>query len=509
MAIKEIYTKLDSDRQSILDKCIDCAALTLPSLLTDKEHKEEDNLDTPFQSLGARAVNNLASKLLLALLPPNTPFFKLTPDKLALLEAEEREPGITQKIKNTLNSYEDTIATAVEREGIRIQSYEMFKHLIVAGNTLIYKDNKNGIKVYPLSQYVVQRDGNGKVIRIIILELVTKVSLPESVQSQIDEEDLTVSFELYTNIELNNEGTYDVTQEVNGINIKESESNYKEEELPWLALRWTSITNENYGRGLVEQYLGDLRSLEGLNMAILDAAAASAKVLFFVDPMGTTKAKSVVNANNGDVIQGRANEVSTLQVQKGNDLTIAYNTMNDIQRRLSSAFLMTESARRDSERTTAYEIQIMASELEDALGGIYSILSLEFQQPLLKIMLKEQGIKFDKDLVEPVIVSGLDALSRAHDYNKLTTFTQSLASLQNNTTIEKYANMDVIIERIANSLGIETEGLIKTKEQIAQEQQQEMMQQADNTALQSMANSGGQALIGGVEQALNETPEEE
>ena len=32
--------------------------------------------DTPYQSVGARGVNNLVAKLMLALFPPNAPFFR-------------------------------------------------------------------------------------------------------------------------------------------------------------------------------------------------------------------------------------------------------------------------------------------------------------------------------------------------------------------------------------------------------------------------------------------------
>ena len=39
---------------------------------------------------------------------------------------------------------------------------------------------------------------------------------------------------------------------------------------------------------------------------------------------------------------------------------------------------------RDSERTTAEEVRMTTQELQDSLGGIYGILSQEFQLPLLE-----------------------------------------------------------------------------------------------------------------------------
>ena len=46
----------------------------------------------------------------------------------------------------------------------------------------------------------------------------------------------------------------------------------------------------NYGRGHVESYLGDLKSLEGLSRSILEGSSASAKMLLMVNPSGTTRA---------------------------------------------------------------------------------------------------------------------------------------------------------------------------------------------------------------------------
>ena len=62
------YRQLEQTRQSYLDRARDCAELTIPSLIPPDVHNETSDLYTPFQGIGARGVNNLASKLSLALL---------------------------------------------------------------------------------------------------------------------------------------------------------------------------------------------------------------------------------------------------------------------------------------------------------------------------------------------------------------------------------------------------------------------------------------------------------
>ena len=71
-------------KSAYLDRAIECAKYTLPTLITDNARSSGKNLytkiNTTYQGLGARGVNNLASKLLIALLPPNQAFFRLSVD---------------------------------------------------------------------------------------------------------------------------------------------------------------------------------------------------------------------------------------------------------------------------------------------------------------------------------------------------------------------------------------------------------------------------------------------
>jgi hypothetical protein len=114
---------------------------------------------------------------------------------------------------------------------------------------------------------------------------------------------------------------------------------------------------------------------------------------------------------------------------------------------------------------------------------VYSILSQEFQLPLINLLLdtlvKEGKMpKMPKDSVKPTVVTGIEALGRGQDLNKLATFLQYLQPL-GAEVIASEMNLNDYIDRLAASLGIDTSGLIKSAEQKAQEQamQQQMMQQ--------------------------------
>jgi uncharacterized membrane protein len=184
-------------------------------------------------------------------------------------------------------------------------------------------------------------------------------------------------------------------------------------------------------------------------------------------------------------------------------MQIAYQLAEQLQQRLAAAFLLTEGARRNAERVTAEEIRLVAGELEDALGGIYSILSQELQLPLVKIIFKNSKVKIPDGLVEPVIVTGLEALGRGHDYNKLVMFAQTLQQLLGAEIFAQYTNVGAVIDRVATSLGVDVTGIIKDPQQMQQEQQQQQMQQAGQVGADSLAQSAGQqAGAMGAQQAL-------
>ena len=71
------YNKLMETREHYLDRGRQCSELTIPTLIPENSTTPSQDFYSPFQSVGSRGVNNLASKLLLLLLPPNQPFFRL------------------------------------------------------------------------------------------------------------------------------------------------------------------------------------------------------------------------------------------------------------------------------------------------------------------------------------------------------------------------------------------------------------------------------------------------
>lgn len=266
-----------------------------------------------------------------------------------------------------------------------------------------------------------------------------------------------------------------------------SEGSFKGDNMPYIPLRFSQISGESYGRGLVEELMGDLVSLEGLAKSIVEASAAMARLLFLVDPSSTINPDDLNRAPNGSFRQGRADEVTALQVGKAADMTIAANTAREIETRLNRAFLLNTAVQRQAERVTAQEIRFVAQELESALGGVFSALSRELQLPLVNrimALMKKAGKlpKIPKDTVTPKIVTGMAALGRAVELQNINTFAQSAVQIAGPDGLAKYLNLRPLLGQLAVASGVDTTEILKTQEEV-EAAEQAAMQQAQVQAL--------------------------
>ena len=482
MTAKARYDALSSGRTQYLDTAVRCSELTLPYLIQrDEMRATHKSLTQPWQSVGAKAVVTLASKLMLALLPPQTTFFKLQikDDKLGT----ELPAEIRSELDLSFAKLERMVMDSIAASSDRVTVHQAIKHLVVGGNALLFM-GKESIKHYPLNRYVVERDGNGNVIEIVTKELINKKLLPVDIVKDplmVVEESTNQSgdVEVYTHCKLDN-NRWIWHQEVYDKKIPGTEGKAPRDASPWLVLRFNSVDGENYGRGRVEEFIGDLKSLEALSQAMTEGSAAAAKVVFLVSPSSTTKPQTLAKAGNGAIIQGRPDDVAVVQVGKTADFQTAMQQMATLERRISEAFLVLTV--RQSERTTAEEVRLTQLELEQQLGGLFSLLTVEFLVPYLNrklLVMQRSGElpRYPKDLVKPTIVAGINALGRGQDRESLTAFITTIAQTLGPQAMLQYLNPDEVVKRLAAAQGIDVLNLVKSMDQRQQEQQGAMEQQ--------------------------------
>ncbi len=478
MSARTRYDSLASERSQFLNIAEEAAKLTIPYLIRGEEEYNygAKNLSTPWQSVGAKGVVTLAAKLQLALVPVNTSFFKLQVNDGMLGEVE---PQVKTELDLSFAKIERTIMDSIAASDDRVVIHQALKHLVVSGNALIFM-GKEGLKLYPLHRYVLERDGNGNVIEIVAKEKISKKLIPEfeDLNTELDS-DKNEDVDVYTYIKRDN-NRFLWHQEVNDKIIPKSISKAPLDANPWLPLRFNTVDGEPYGRGRVEEFMGDLKSLEALSQAITEGSAAAAKVVFVVSPSSTTKPQTLANAGNGAIVQGRPDDIGVVQVGKQADFATAYQMIQTLEKRLSEAFLILSV--RQSERTTAEEVRMTQMELEQQLGGLFSVLTTEFLVPYLNrklsVFQKTGEIpRLPKGIVQPTIVAGVNALGRGQDRESLGQFLTMISQTMGPEATQQYINPEEVIKRLATAQGIDILNLVRSMQEVQGEQQAAIQQE--------------------------------
>ena len=420
MNAKSRYDTLKSERDQYLNVAEEASRLTIPYLVhEDEQIQGMRNLKTPWQSVGAKGVVTLSAKLMLSLLPPQTSFFKLQVDESKL---GDYGPEVKSELDLAFAKIERTILEKIAASDDRVVVHQAMKHLVVAGNALVFMGKKN-LKLFPLSRYVIDRDGNGNVIESVTKERISKKLIQELVPDLENKnttdygEDKTENCDVYTHVKIyGSKVTWH--QEVYDKIIPKSQGKAPLSATPWLPLRFNTVDGESYGRGRVEEFIGDLKSLEALSQALVEGSAAAAKVVFSVSPSSSTKPQTLAQAGNGAIVQGRPDDIGVVQVGKTADFATAAQMIQQLEKRLSDAFLILSV--RQSERTTAEEVRLTQMELEQSLGGLFSLLTVEFLVPYLdrKLNVFQKTGKIPRipdGIVHPTIVAGINSLGRGQD----------------------------------------------------------------------------------------------
>lgn len=489
----ERYSALTTDREQFLDTARRCAELTLPYLLTPEGASQGDRLPTPWQSVGAKGVNVLSSKMMLSLFPINTTFFKLQINDAELAGMPDLSPEVRSEIDLSLAKMERIVMQHIAETSDRVQLHTAMKHLVVTGNVLLYHGKKS-LKLFPLDRYVVVRDGDGNVMEIITKEIVDRSLLPKDFQQASPETDTNAPGNdgprsgvastgnkgqhgdavVYTHVRLE-DGQHKWHQECEGRIMPNTKSSSPIKTSPWTVCTFNACDGESYGRGRVEEFIGDLTSLEALMKAMVEGSAAAARVVFMVSPSATTKPQSLANASTGSIIQGRQEDVSVVQVGKTADFRTVMEMIQSLTQRLSDAFLILSV--RKSERTTASEVMAVQQELSEQLGGIFGNLTANLLQPYLhrKLSLLSRSKKLPtlpKNLVMPTVVAGINGVGRGQDRQALMEFVGTLAQSMGPEALQQFINPSEFISRLAAASGIEALGLVKDQQQLSTEQQQ-------------------------------------
>jgi hypothetical protein len=481
------YSLLQRGRNTVLEQARAAAKLTIPGLIPEAGASDpHDVAEQPYSSLGAHGVNNVSAKLLLSLFPPQRPFFRL---EIAANTAKQMGSSLGPA-NEALAGISTAAQSLVEGSGSRPMWMEVFRHLVVAGNVLVYHpEDGTAMRVWRLDQYVVRRDAQGRLLEAVIEEEVYPSELEESVLQAVnitpDEHEpghpsdkSEDKIKVYTMILREGDNVLHY-QEINDIEVPGSRGQAKADVAGWQALRWQAVPGSDYGRSMVSEYAGDFLSLEEGWKAVIQFAAEAARILRIADPNSGIDIEEFAQAETGDVLTGFVDKIQTLQLDKQADFNTLWNVLQSIERRLSQAFLLTANTIRDAERVTAEEIRAVAQELEDSFGGTYTVLSAEAQAPYARrvlYILNKQG-KAPKlpATVTPQVVTGFSALGQTHEAAAIIEWLKGLLEIFGEKALASEVKFSEVALRTGTSQGItDVAGLLYSDQEKAANQQSAM-----------------------------------
>lgn len=508
---EDAYNRLAAERTSVIDVARDMADLTIPSEFPPEGYKTGDKIGYNNQSIGAWCVNTLASTLMFMAFPPGRPMARFEPVEHRLRDEIEADPEFWSKIKLALARKEMEHRERAEATPLRSTYTGFLKQLIIAGNCCWQHTELEDPVYHRMDSYVVQRDARGHQLLVVLKETVAiqgmEPDLAEFVRGRLadklkDQKEWEQTADIYTVCKLHNDGqkTWLYWQECEGEMIPGTEVETDYDDPPLYADWLIPAYGQNWGRGYCEQYRGDLYIVETGSSALNDGASVAALTLLFVKPGSRTSLKSIKEAENLSVISGSAEDVTAFRLEKGGDFQFVANNLEQTVRRLARAFLLQSAIVRDAERVTREEIARLGSELDRAMGGLYSDLAQRGQRHVVRRFIRlhedtdKQLPRLPEGLIRIAVVTGMDAMGATTEEEQLVSLGTTVNAVFGPQAASETLNKTDFTRRLSATKGIRPEGLVKTADDIAAEREQQT-QSAQQMALLDKATGpmAGQA----------------
>lgn len=509
--IQEEFERLDSRRVNKHNRSVDCSRLTVPGLYPADGFSETMELPDVFSSLPARGVMALASRMVSAIYPLNqAPFFNFELDQAFVPQGADPTETMSQ-----LTRLDRKVMEKLASTNLRQELFVLFQHLIIVGDALFEIIDDYAFRVHRLDQYVVQRYPDGRVKRIIVREWVDPEALPEGWPKMKEE-----SYEeyegsgptddhrpFYTEIEWDEDlKKWEVEKEYCGVLVDSGSYDV----CPYVPQVWSRVAGEDYGRSLVEEHIGDIRTLEALTKSIVEAAIANSEFRVGVDPTGITEVSDLQDTENGDFVAARQADVFPIQLLKQIDLGPLASVRSDISQQLGRTFLLQSSVQRTGDRVTATEIREVAQELDQTLGGIFSGLARDIQIPIVRrtLVLMGRDKLIPKEILKLVdgkgplnlkVRTGLEALNREVTNSQLAQWAATVGQMQG---VQPYIDWYGWAIKWTSSFGLEPVGLVKTPQQLQDEQQEAAQQSINQMTSEQMVSSLGAMAETGTKAAM-------
>ena len=497
--IKQRWSTLDTARASILTRCEQYAAWTIPHAFPYAGINATSELQLDYQSFGSQAVSGMANRLGLTLITPHRPFFRMELSQDERAEMGDMQPAM---IDYALSQAELAAKKEHERLGLRAAVVDAAKLLLITGNALLEApepDSDTLFQTLNMRRYVVKRDPTGKLLELIIQKVADLRTFSQDEQLAImaartqDKDKSEV--ELYTYIVKGSDNKYHMYQAADEWTLPNIHGIYTKDNLPFIPLVWNRIDGEDYGRGLVEDYSGDFHAIAGLYEATTNYSAVLADIKFLSDPRANNDIDTLNNSATGTYVAAQPDTIRANTHGLQSHLQDILQVLDRYERRVGLAFLMNSSMVRDAERVTAEEIRFMQNELEAAHAAVFSSLTIDLQSVAKLLM---QRLDLGDIKTDPTIVTGTDSLARSADVQAWQQLLNDLLALgQMPPELLQMIKIEELIAIFGTGYGVDYQDIIKTQEELQAEQEQQAQAIAQQEAAQAAGQAAGEQAVQG------------
>lgn len=134
---------------------------------------------------------------------------------------------------------------------------------------------------------------------------------------------------------------------------------------------------------------------------------------------------------------------------------------------------------------------MQAQELEGSLGGVYTRLATELQLPLARRELRNLDAVF-KD-IDPVIVTGLESLSRNSELDNFRAFMQDMIILADvPEEVKEWMEFKDVIAMLGAGHGVDYKKFLRDPKVVEAERAKRMKQQAQMVGMEEQAKVAAQ-----------------
>lgn len=496
-SIETMWDVLDTDRSAALRRKREHSEITIPSLLPRAGKAQNQELPVPYNGLTSEGINALAARLVSVVLPVGSlPVFEIFIDQQFIPEGRD-----TVELETIMRRVEMAIMNRLYLTNLRPQLFLLFKHLITIGDVLVTMLPNLDIRLHRFDEYVVKRTTEGTWREIIIRQMIDPElqeqsirDIPSAKQRQhqrgkgFPQSSSARTFEAIYD-RMTRDGEDEVVNFAREFRGSMFDDDKQFEVAAHMPLRWNAVSGEDYGTSLVEDAFGDVRSLDGLSAGLIDGVALNSEYRWGVNPAGITEIEDLRQSTNGDWVPAVDGDVFPMNFQHAAQVSATLEAVTHREQRLGRRFLMNSAAQPTGERVTARQVTIIAQELEQALGGVLSMVNRDIMIPIIRrsiwTLSQEESNVFPKEFGEFIkdrnsilklrIRTGLELLQREAEQEKLDVLLERIARLPEQA--QRVFIWPGIARRIVKNIGIEPKGIVKTDEQVRAEDAADLQQQ--------------------------------